>query len=303
MLLWDLLLLFSAQSFTGQFINKHAFSTTRSSHFRTQIMSTSSSDQKDSTTNKNTTKPEPSTMKIKDIKDELTQLHVSFVGCFDKESLVQRLEDARSGKVVAETHESPHKPSEANYSTSTPKPKAPATPSAKSNSSFDKEKALENLRSKTVKDLRTMCAQSGIRWSTFIEKEDYVRALLVVEEERGNFSPSGKLVAGKVVNITQDILEKELKGGASTPLLLDVYATWCGPCKLMAPQLDEAASIWGSKIRVAKMDTDQNQEMSSTLQVKGLPTVIIFDKYGKELKRVEGAMMKDQLVQFVDRYI
>lgn len=71
----------------------------------------------------------------------------------------------------------------------------------------------------------------------------------------------------------------------------------------MAPQLDEAASIWGSKIRVAKMDTDQNQEMSSTLQVKGLPSVIIFDKSGKELKRVEGAMMKDQLVQFVDRYI
>ena len=85
--------------------------------------------------------------------------------------------------------------------------------------------------------------------------------------------------------------------------ILSFSQTWCGPCKLMAPQLDEAASEWGSKIRVAKMDTDQNQELSSTLQIKGLPTVIIFDKNGKELDRVEGAMMKDQLGRFVNRYI
>lgn len=215
MFLWNLLLIFSAQSFTAQSHYTKAF--TRNSHFRTtQIMSTSSSDQKNSIT-----KPEPSTMKIKDIKDELTQLNVSFTGCFDKESLVERLKDARSGKVVGVAHATSQKHSEEDRATS--KPKAPATPS-KSNSSFNKEKSLENLREKSVKELRTMCAQSGIRWSTFIEKEDYVKALLVVEEERGNFSPSGKLVPGKVTNITQDTLEKELKGGASTPLLLDVYA-------------------------------------------------------------------------------
>jgi thioredoxin len=242
----------------------------------------------------NDSKPDPSTMKIKEIKDELTEMNISFAGCFDKESLMERLKDARSGKVMG---------AQTSTNTQNAKESQPPAPRSTHQSSFDREKVLMDLRSKTIKELRTMCAQAGIRWATMIEKEDYVKALLAKEEERGDFSPSGKLTPGKVGNISQDDVEKELQGRADTPLLLDVYATWCGPCKLMAPQLDEAASEWGSKIRVAKMDTDQNQELSSRLQIKGLPTIIIFDKNGKEIERVEGAMMKDQLGQFVNKYI
>ena len=83
----------------------------------------------------------------------------------------------------------------------------------------------------------------------------------------------------------------------------DVYATWCGPCKLMAPFLEEAASELGDKVRVAKMDSDENPEWSGKLRVQGLPTVIVFDgETGKELERVEGALMKDQLVQLASKY-
>jgi thioredoxin 1 len=73
---------------------------------------------------------------------------------------------------------------------------------------------------------------------------------------------------------------------------------------MMAPFLDEAASELGDKVRVAKIDSDQNPEWSGKLEVKGLPTVIVFDgKTGKELERVEGALMKDQLVQFAMKYV
>ena len=73
---------------------------------------------------------------------------------------------------------------------------------------------------------------------------------------------------------------------------------------MMAPFLDEAASELGDKARVAKIDSDQNPEWSGKLEVKGLPTVIVFDgKTGKELERVEGALMKDQLVQFAMKYV
>jgi hypothetical protein len=163
----------------------------------------------------NDSKPDPSTMKIKEIKDELTEMNISFAGCFDKESLMERLKDARSGKVMG---------AQTSTNTQNAKESQPPAPRSTHQSSFDREKVLMDLRSKTIKELRTMCAQAGIRWATMIEKEDYVKALLAKEEERGDFSPSGKLTPGKVGNISQDDVEKELQGRADTPLLLDVYA-------------------------------------------------------------------------------
>ena len=74
-------------------------------------------------------------------------------------------------------------------------------------------------------------------------------------------------------------------------------------CKMMGPFLEEAATELKDKVRVAKMDSDQNPEWSGKLKVNGLPTIIVFDgKTGKELERVEGALMKDQLVQLGMKY-
>jgi len=72
---------------------------------------------------------------------------------------------------------------------------------------------------------------------------------------------------------------------------------------MMAPFLEEAATELGDKVRVAKMDSDQNPEWSGKLKVNGLPSIIVFDgQTGKELERVEGALMKDQLVQLAMKY-
>mmetsp|Transcript_17974 Transcript_17974/g.21999 ORF Transcript_17974/g.21999 Transcript_17974/m.21999 type:complete len:320 (-) Transcript_17974:283-1242(-) len=254
---------------------------------RNHFSSTASSETED---NQNTL-PDPSTMRIRAIKDELDKMGVSSNDCFDKDSLCSRLIDARDGKV--KSTKGATGPTTSSSSTPTP------TSTSKSNSNFDKDEALAQLRSLRVKELRTKCAKNGIRWATMIEKEDLVQALIAYEEMAANFSPSGKISPGKVAMIDDVTLEKELKAGiTTTPLLLDVFATWCGPCKLMAPQLDDAASDLGDKVRVAKIDSDEYPEWSGKLNVSGLPTIIIFDgNTGKEIQRVEGALMKDDLVK------
>lgn len=73
-----------------------------------------------------------------------------------------------------------------------------------------------------------------------------------------------------------------------TPLLVDVYATWCGPCKLIAPMLEEIAAKLGARARIAKMDADEEEELSTELRVAGLPT-LIFVRGGEEVYRLEGA--------------
>jgi thioredoxin 1 len=256
-----------------------------------------------STSNENETSntlADPQSMRIREIKDELDGLNVKYDDCFDKESICLRLVDARSGKVKGEAKAETKETKAASEPAPSSAPKSAPTPSSAQSSNFDKDKKLQELRSLRVKELRTKCAQYNIRWATMIEKEELVQALIIHYEKVSTFSPSGTIAPGKVSMITDDsILEKELySGGTGTaPLMLDVFATWCGPCKLMAPQLDEAAEELGDKIRIAKIDSDLHPEWSSKLNVSGLPTIIVFDgQTGKELQRVEGALMKNDLL-------
>lgn len=245
--------------------------------------------------------PEPSSMRIREIKDELNSMGISFTDCFDKDSLTERLVDARSGKVTGGVATEEVFSDDSGKGEEAPK----ETSASAKTSTFDKEEFAEDLRSKKVRELRTMCASKNIRWANFIEKEELVQALVEYQLKASDFSPSGKIVPGKVAMIDDETLDQELTpDAAATPLLLDVFAEWCGPCKMMAPFLDEAASELGDKVRVAKIDSDQYPEWAGKLQVKGLPTVVVFDgKTGKELERVEGALMKEQLVQLATKYV
>jgi thioredoxin 1 len=85
-------------------------------------------------------------------------------------------------------------------------------------------------------------------------------------------------------------------------LLLDVWAGWCGPCRLMAPLMEWAASTYGDKLRVAKLEADPNPETVTQLDVKGLPTLILFRR-GEEVARHEGAIPQAQLKAFVDAHL
>ena len=86
---------------------------------------------------------------------------------------------------------------------------------------------------------------------------------------------------------------------AAGAVLVDVWATWCGPCRLMAPLMDWAASEYGERLKVGKLEADPNPATRDAQKVQGLPALILF-KGGVEVARHEGAMAKPQLQAFLD---
>ena len=88
----------------------------------------------------------------------------------------------------------------------------------------------------------------------------------------------------------------------STPILLDVFATWCGPCQFMAPALEEVAQKLEGKVRVLKIDSDAEPDVSNTLQIRGLPTILLINDMSV-IMRVEGALEANELLQLVDHYL
>jgi len=253
------------------------------------------------------TSTDPAEMKLREIQAELKDMGVSYVDCFDRESLTRRLKEARNGEIPVNVPKekleaSPKaEPAASSPSKTTAEPRP--TSSVPPPSSFDCGETLKELRSLRVKELRTELAKRNIRWGNMVEKEDLVQALLKAREATSNFSSSGALSPGKVADINGDTLKTELSTPASTPMLLDVYAVWCGPCQMMAPQLQAAAEELGDSVRVAKIDSDKYPDWASQLRVGGLPTVIVFDGSGNEIERVEGALMKGGLVQLARKHM
>jgi thioredoxin 1 len=83
-----------------------------------------------------------------------------------------------------------------------------------------------------------------------------------------------------------------------TPVLVDFFADWCGPCKTLAPILKEVKNDLGDSIKVVKIDVDKNQSIASKYQVKGVPTMILF-KNGKQVWRQSGVVQKNDLLQVI----
>ena len=79
-----------------------------------------------------------------------------------------------------------------------------------------------------------------------------------------------------------------------TPVLVDFYADWCGPCQTMAPVIADVADKLGDKLKVIKIDTDRNQQVASRFEIQGIPTFILFKK-GQAVWRSSGAMPRKQL--------
>ena len=89
---------------------------------------------------------------------------------------------------------------------------------------------------------------------------------------------------------------------AEKPVLVDYWAEWCGPCKMIAPILDEIASEYGDRVKVCKLDIDANQETPPKYGIRGIPTLMLFKNGQVEATKV-GALSKSQLAAFLDSNI
>ncbi|OEK03190.1 thioredoxin [Roseivirga sp. 4D4] len=85
-----------------------------------------------------------------------------------------------------------------------------------------------------------------------------------------------------------------------TPVLVDFYADWCGPCQMMAPVLKEVAQEMGDKVKVIKIDVDKNQPIAQRFGVRSIPTLILF-KNGKVVENRAGVMTKRDLASMIER--
>jgi len=105
-------------------------------------------------------------------------------------------------------------------------------------------------------------------------------------------------MSNKIVHVSDDSFEEEVLN-ATEPVLIDYWAEWCGPCKMIAPILDELAEEYGEKIKIAKLNIDDNPETPPKYGIRGIPTLMLFKDGSVEATKV-GAVSKSQLADFIE---
>lgn len=141
---------------------------------------------------------------------------------------------------------------------------------------------------------------------TFVSRMDWSGSSVVMRASEEKAAP---LVTGEELELMLTEWDE--------PLVIDAYATWCGPCLLMAPEFESAAKDLKGKVRMCKLDTDQEPEMAARLNIMGLPTLLFLDKFepvdeeseedGGEAKavlkdRIEGAIRKDSIIALCEHH-
>lgn len=108
-------------------------------------------------------------------------------------------------------------------------------------------------------------------------------------------------MAEKVQEISGQELSETILG-AREPVLVDFWAAWCGPCRMLAPVLEELAAELAGQVKVVKVNVDENRDLASKFQIMSIPTLVLF-KEGKEATRLTGYMSKEQLQEELAQYL
>jgi thioredoxin 1 len=108
------------------------------------------------------------------------------------------------------------------------------------------------------------------------------------------------MASDKVLHLTDDTFEQTIQEG--TPVLIDFWAEWCGPCRRMTPIIDELAVEYDGKAKIAKLDIDQHQKAATKLGIMSIPTILIY-KGGSLAETIVGAVPKSQVVEALNRVV
>lgn len=117
----------------------------------------------------------------------------------------------------------------------------------------------------------------------------------------GVMFPTPKTVSDYPVVVTDATFEREVLQ-SPLPVVMDVWAPWCGPCRMIAPVVEEMAKEFAGRAKMVKLNSDENQQVPSQFQIQGIPTLLFF-KNGELVDRVVGAVPKQQIVQKLQQIV
>lgn len=107
-------------------------------------------------------------------------------------------------------------------------------------------------------------------------------------------------MSDKIVNITNDTFE-QLVLKASKPVVVDFWASWCGPCRMVAPIMEELADEFGDIVQIAKVNVDEQGELAAQFRIMSIPSILVF-KNGEVVEKIVGARAKEEFAELIQKH-